>query len=531
MSHHRKASLLRRRYRHKVKCAPIADCEDDLDDDLTSNSGVDSVKSVETSTQIPAQVVDADRTPQIVTSAQSASNSFARLIEAEAEEDRELHESAQVSIMEIVARMKKNGLLQESTQLSRRPSAIASKMAIRSTGSELIGMMRPTGGRRPPPKPPNEAQENSLKLPPNHPKDHSASWTDSRATTSSVVTENDEDDDSCSVTTDRSSSMQQQPKEEKTPEEKRLHKLTKAAEELMSTEATYVQELTKLTVYLPDHLRTAVDLTDPAFAVVNRIVRLFEQILPTHQFLHSSLKAAMAAWDATNPHLVHVLIEFAPFIKTCAPFLKDKKTMVDQFCALRKANAIFDVYCAKFEAATLNGLRIEQQLDIVHQRVMRYALMLKEYNERLPLDCDEKRRTTEAIEKLEQISMTLNDCLSMGSEQQKSVMDLHVRLRKDREFADYALQPGRTLIRVGQLLKHSPREHVDPVRRTVVLFNDSILYCHNQPLGDTLKVVRVFLMDDKHLDVSLDKRGELDPDYANRILLRSTRSAIRLEAE
>jgi hypothetical protein len=78
----------------------------------------------------------------------------------------------------------------------------------------------------------------------------------------------------------------------------------------------------------------------------------------------------------------------------CKQFLANKKELVDEFISERKINSVFHKYCRDFETNVYNGLRIEQQLDIVHQRVMRYGILLKEYSERLPLDSQEKRTAT-----------------------------------------------------------------------------------------------------------------------------------------
>lgn len=100
-----------------------------------------------------------------------------------------------------------------------------------------------------------------------------------------------------------------------------------------------------------------------------------------------------------------------------------------------------------------NGLLLVHQLDCIHQRVCRYPLLLTTYIKHCDPDTAEYKQALEAKTKLETVAKDLEDGLISGDDT-RNLLELQRRIQSRYEI----IQPGRKLLKEGEIMKHSRKE-------------------------------------------------------------------------
>uniref|UniRef100_A0AC34FUB2 Uncharacterized protein n=1 Tax=Panagrolaimus sp. ES5 TaxID=591445 RepID=A0AC34FUB2_9BILA len=218
---------------------------------------------------------------------------------------------------------------------------------------------------------------------------------------------------------------------------------------------------------------------------VASIVRELEPVLQAHENLLNEFAHLCLSWDSRHPNLAHVLFRNVDFLQICVPFL------------MRKGNAEFAHATHQFEVQIMNnpavhattkfesmvykplentmrnsGVCFYQQLDMVHQNVVRYNLFMERYQKLLnPLCVDEIALTKHVLEKLDKILKSIDSKL----EEPQAVAFLLKVYEKFQSLNFNILSPGRHFIKEGLVLRQARK---DLVERKLILFSDTLLVCH-----------------------------------------------------
>uniref|UniRef100_A0A1I7UJ64 DH domain-containing protein n=1 Tax=Caenorhabditis tropicalis TaxID=1561998 RepID=A0A1I7UJ64_9PELO len=293
-----------------------------------------------------------------------------------------------------------------------------------------------------------------------------------------------------SMTSDRSSiitsnsggsSDQQIPDYETGNEENdgRLKKLHYAAVEFLKVQSNYVQYLKEMAVLYPEYMerfgkRMNRDLLAPHNGhenVVLQIKKIMVQILPIHEMLLKEIDTVCSNWDSRQPNMSKTIGTFADFLKCCQPFLDNKADFLTKLLQLRNEDKEFDEATYMFETEVFKRGKkgaVIQQLDQVHQNFMRYKLLMLRYSEYLLEGSEEKKRAEEAIAKLETVTQAVNQ--KMGLPTTEELTKLYYRFQCQFNV----LEPGRVLIRQGEVMKQTRKEEQP---RFLVLFTDCLWIC------------------------------------------------------
>ncbi|VDK73363.1 unnamed protein product, partial [Onchocerca ochengi] len=248
-------------------------------------------------------------------------------------------------------------------------------------------------------------------------------------------------------------------------EDKRLKKLHYAAVEIYTVEKKFVEQLELLAVKYPEFLteygkEVGIDFLKP---LPNGHPHLISQIA------QQLLMVKEAHKDSRDPNMAECLKNGAGLLKCCLPYLKEKKKHVDDFIRLLQDNEELAHATVKFEEQVMGKISIIQQLDIVHQNVVRYTILLEAYKKHLVPESDEFEVCKEALVQLSKVSELVDRQISRA-ELEKRLIDLYRRL----EGRFNVFEANRHLLFEGELMKQS-RKDLQP--RYLILFSDVLLIC------------------------------------------------------
>ncbi|UMM30565.1 hypothetical protein L5515_012390 [Caenorhabditis briggsae] len=263
-------------------------------------------------------------------------------------------------------------------------------------------------------------------------------------------------------------------------EDQRLKKLHYAAVEFLKVQANYVQYLKEMAELYPEFLKlySVTHKTDNLLGphngqenVVLQIKKILLQILPIHEMLLKEVDTVCQKWDSQKPNMSKAIGMYADFLKCCQPFLDKKAEIIARLVQLRQEDRVFDEATYQFELKKFKRGKkgaVIQQLDQVHQNFMRYKLLMLRYSEYLVPGSEEKKNAEEAIAKLESVTQTVNQ--KMGLPTTDDLTKLYYRFQCQFNV----LEPGRVLIRQGDVLKQTRKEEQP---RFLVLFTDCLWIC------------------------------------------------------
>ncbi|VDN02295.1 unnamed protein product [Thelazia callipaeda] len=261
-------------------------------------------------------------------------------------------------------------------------------------------------------------------------------------------------------------------------EDQRLRKLHYAAVEIFSVEKNFVEQLQFIAVKYPKYLveygrQLGIDLLKPLPDghphLINRIAQQLVMVKEAHKLLLERFSSKIENWDSRNPCMAECLKNGAPLLKCCLPYLKEKKKHVDEFVKLLQDNEELARATWKFEEQVMGKISIIQQLDIVHQNVVRYTILLGAYKKYLLPDSEEFEECEEALIQLLNVSELVDRQISLA-ELEKRLINLYRRL----EGRFNVFEANRHLLFEGELMKQS-RKDLQP--RYLILFSDVLLIC------------------------------------------------------
>ena len=221
-------------------------------------------------------------------------------------------------------------------------------------------------------------------------------------------------------------------------------------------------------------------------------------ILVAHERLFEVIKEICLNWDSRKPNLAQGIFKMVDFLKICVQFLTEKNKLSSQYKQLLDNNSDFAYATQQFERHVLNcpsihdsefkdlsyiptpmsssfassefGVTFMQQLDMVHQNVVRYTLFMNRYKEHISPDTEEANFTDLVLEKLAKIVKAIDD--QIGEKESVSNL-LQLQQSLDKKFD--VLQPGRKLLKEGFVWRQTRKELSE---RRLLLFTDVLLLCH-----------------------------------------------------
>ncbi|CAG9534807.1 unnamed protein product [Cercopithifilaria johnstoni] len=261
-------------------------------------------------------------------------------------------------------------------------------------------------------------------------------------------------------------------------EDQRLKKLHYAAVEIYTVEKKFVEQLELIAVKYPKFLaeygkELGIDLLKPLPNghphLISHIAQQLLMVKEAHKFLLEKISSKIENWDSRDPNMAECLKNGAGLLKCCLPYLKEKRKHVDDFIRLLQDNEELARATAKFEEQVMGKISIIQQLDIVHQNVVRYTILLEAYKKHLIPESNELEVCKEALVQLSKVSELVDRQISRA-ELEKRLIDLYRRL----EGRFNVFEANRHLLFEGELMKQS-RKDLQP--RYLILFSDMLLIC------------------------------------------------------
>ncbi|KRX49855.1 FYVE, RhoGEF and PH domain-containing protein 6 [Trichinella murrelli] len=261
-------------------------------------------------------------------------------------------------------------------------------------------------------------------------------------------------------------------------------KLYRVAEEMCRTEWAYVNTLKALSVDFPKFIESQSLINQRLLVqpdVSNEIARHLHALRKLHLEIAERLQSRLDSWTS-RPQIADILLKVGHFLKMSRMFLQQKEELATQLIQNCRQYPDFAAAVHNFEKKHFGGLLLVHQLDCVHQRICRYPLLLSTYLKYCSPNSEEYKSALEAKRLLESVALEIEHGLVEGDNLRK-MFHLQRRLYSDYEI----IQPGRKLLKEGEVMKHS-RKEIHP--RFLVLFNDILLYCAPVVHGSSMLRVR-----------------------------------------
>ncbi|ODM92720.1 FYVE, RhoGEF and PH domain-containing protein 1, partial [Orchesella cincta] len=320
-----------------------------------------------------------------------------------------------------------------------------------------------------------------------------------------------------------------------TPEHKKCYKV---ANELLTTERTYVKILHLLDQIF--HFRVDQENRVQTMFTPEIITQMFCNIKSLYQLHHDhllpQLEKRLANWE-DDPRIGDIMKDFAPFLKMYSEYVQNFDNSINLINLYREKNVRFmniinDIQ--KMEECC--NLPIQHHLIGPIQRIPRYRLLLEAYLRRLPEDSDDRPDTEKALEIVSKAAEHANEAMRRIASFKKLL-----EVQENVKGVVDLVSPTRTLVKEGKISKISARTG-DHQERYVFLFSDVMLLCSIRPIanrmisnapyqlrarldvasitvaeGDDLEVVNTFYVEDSHKKIELyTQKGGLDDSRPQR---------------
>ncbi|CAL8117441.1 unnamed protein product [Orchesella dallaii] len=334
-----------------------------------------------------------------------------------------------------------------------------------------------------------------------------------------------EDDDNSSVAP---SELESEPRESViieelpvTPEHKKCYKV---ANELLTTERTYVKILHLIDQIF--HFRVDQENRVQQMFSTEIITQMFCNIKSLYQLHHDhllpQLEKRLKNWE-DDPRIGDIMKDFAPFLKMYSEYVQNFDNSINLINLYREKNVRFmniinDIQ--KMEECC--NLPIQHHLIGPIQRIPRYRLLLEAYLRRLPENSVDKPDTEKALEIVSKAAEHANEAMRRIASFKKLL-----EVQENVKGVVDLVSPTRTLVKEGKISKISARTG-DHQERYVFLFSDVMLLCSIRPIanrmisnapyqlrarldvasitvaeGDDLEVVNTFYVEDSHKKIEL----------------------------
>ncbi|KAK2962132.1 putative Guanine exchange factor for Rac 30 [Blattamonas nauphoetae] len=270
---------------------------------------------------------------------------------------------------------------------------------------------------------------------------------------------------------------------EETPLQKMLRHRMLVMKEIVSTEQTYLSQLTTLVELFVKPIKANKKLNVTP-AQVKTLFSQSELILQTSQLLFAGLEKSLQNGGAG---IGAIFKEMSSYLKFYTPYIYNLKNAQEMSNNLMSSNKKFKEFITKTEQnPECKGYHLSTYLVLPVQRIPRYELLLKELIKKTPDTDPEKPVLETALEKIKEVAMAVNDM--------KRTVESGYRLVEIRDsIVDITTQafliPSRKYVYESQVHLISrtmtsfetgtPKTETSQVRDTpaqLYLFNDALFY-------------------------------------------------------
>jgi len=281
----------------------------------------------------------------------------------------------------------------------------------------------------------------------------------------------------------RSVSMAVKPEDSaQAKEEKRKRIRTQVAQEIMTTEQSYVKSLR----VLQDLYITPLSKPDCDFLTQQQCQELFSNVSLIAAFNEKFLKdveARMTAWDNEATCIADIFHSFSPFFKMYTQYVANHEVATQLLNKLNKDNKAFVNFCVKaaFDPSSM-GLNLASLLITPIQRIPRYKLLLAELHRNTPATHPDYAGLEKALDQVGDVAMHINEAVKKQAHRNEVV-----RIQELFGGSVDLVSPSRRFLKQGPLTKvcrASDRKY------EFFLFNDLLLYSSKPSMGSKYKLHR-----------------------------------------
>lgn len=255
------------------------------------------------------------------------------------------------------------------------------------------------------------------------------------------------------------------------PSPKVLANRTKVAQEILSTETSYVNSLSSINSVFVEPLtkvstcsKTMIITPDQIQAIFNNI-----QVLCTlNTYFLDNLNKRMLKWDPDSTKLSDLFLQFAPFFRMYSQYVTKFEEVPKILNQLLKTNMRFRKFCDQAKTNIYCNIGLESLLIMPIQRIPRYKLLLQELLKVTPTFHKDYEGLCEAHVLVSKVATQINEDLL--------IQQNHESIRRlESQFIDTILffHPNRRLIRQGECIRKSCN---GDRKYHFFLFNDLIGY-------------------------------------------------------
>ncbi|BFZ08455.1 hypothetical protein BsWGS_11493 [Bradybaena similaris] len=243
------------------------------------------------------------------------------------------------------------------------------------------------------------------------------------------------------------------------------------AKEIASSEDTFVDVLKLLNLDFRLHISKLTETLGHPVApteTLNKILDFLPQLQNFNEDLLKDLKERIENWE-TNPRLADIFVKKGPFLKLYSSYIRNFENATATLEDVTKKNPAFASALREFEMSPRCAkLALKHYMLKPIQRIPQYKLLLQDYLKQLTEVSLDYKDTVTALNIVSEVADHANDSMRHGDNVQKL---LEVQKSLIGQFE--VIQPGRVLVKQGELLKLS-RKEMQP--RMFFLFNDVLLY-------------------------------------------------------
>jgi hypothetical protein len=258
-------------------------------------------------------------------------------------------------------------------------------------------------------------------------------------------------------------------------ERKKRSARDKVAQEIFTSEQTYVQSLEELVDLYVKPLRRAVAAGSPVLSAsaIDTIFSNVEAIVRIGHELLKMLEDRLATWKERQC-IADVFICLGPhlgsYAEYCANYTRALIALND-----KSYKATFAAFLKK-TAERGQYPNLPAYLILPVQRIPRYQLLLRELLKNTPETHTDHAYLTQSLEKITELAFKINDTI-------REKQELEQLIEIQRRFTGHPeiVVPGRVFLREGPVVKICRKT---PKARWFFLFSDSIVYAKKVDVGD-----------------------------------------------
>lgn len=230
--------------------------------------------------------------------------------------------------------------------------------------------------------------------------------------------------------------------EEKKKNEKKAAKRRTAAQELLSTETTYVKNLMILTNGFVLPLETSGILNASEISNVFSNVKV---ILKFHKEFLKSLKEKVVADEEGDQCFGEVILKMTPYLKMYTQYGTNYDTALSTVQHLTKSNTKFANFLQQnMENPTFGGLTLSGYLIMPIQRIPRYKMLLEVILQNTSETHPDYGNLQKALSEIEGVAFTVNDAI-----EQESCMNTLIKIQGMVNLQ--VVVPARKFVREGTM--------------------------------------------------------------------------------